>query len=168
MTEYPDTELSLRLRANWGRRLRPEFVARIEETLGYRPSNEDFLDIERTDDLRAKLRTRSTETATRTWPESEWSSLRARFLDFAASIGSEHFSYLAFFNEWDRIGALRVRSAVLLASAESFWRLTSDSVGLVTEDASDGFWLDYTHQKQMRGDDEYELRCWGEFRSLAD
>ena len=120
--EFPDTELSRRLRANRGRRLRPDFDTRVEEALGYRPSDDDFVDIPSTDKLLAQLRTRSTETVERIWPESEWLSLRARLYELAARLGNEHSSYLAFFEEWQCLGALRVRSAVLLRGAEGFWK----------------------------------------------
>jgi hypothetical protein len=168
MSEFPDTELSRRLRANRGRRLRPEFDARVEKALGYSPSDDDFLDIPSTDKLLAQLRTRSTERVKRTWPESEWLSLRARLYELGARLGREHSSYLAFFEDWEYLGALRVRSAILLESAEIFWKPGCEDLSLVTDEGRDGFWLDYTDPDQMQGDDEYELECWGEFHSLGD
>jgi hypothetical protein len=167
VTEFPDTELSRRLRANRGRRLRPEFDQRVEEALGYRPTQEDFLDVRRTDELVSKLRTRSSQTVTRTWPESEWPSLRARLYELATRLGGEH-SYLLFFQDWEYLGALRVRTAVLLHCTESFWKQGWEALCLVTDKGRDGFWLDYTDPNQMRGEDEYELRCWGTFRVLGE
>ena len=168
--EFPDTELSRRLRANRGRRLRPDFDTRVEEALGYRPSDDDFVDIPSTDKLLAQLRTRSTETVERIWPESEWLSLRARLYELAARLGNEHSSYLAFFEEWQCLGALRVRSAVLLRGAEGFWKPAWEALSLVTDEGRDGLWLDYVHTNdpQSPTEYEYELRCWGEFHSPGD
>jgi hypothetical protein len=140
MSEFPDTELSRRLRANRGRRLRPQFNARIEKALGYRPNDDDFLDIRSTDKLVAQL----PDYLERTWPESEWLSLRARLNELAAKLGKEHSSYLVFFEDWEYLGALRVPSAVLLESAQSFWKPGWEALGLVTDKSRDGFWLDYT------------------------
>ena len=83
-------------------------------------------------------------------------------------MGAEHVSYLVFFEDWEYLGALRVPSAVLLGSAESFWKPGWEALSLVTDEGRDGFWLDYTDPDQMLGEDEYELSCWGEFRFLGE
>jgi hypothetical protein len=58
-----------------------------------------------------------------TWPESQWPSFHARRLELAARLDAEQSSDLVFFFEdWEYVRAVRVRSAVLLTSLESFWK----------------------------------------------
>ncbi len=61
MDESPETELGRRLRANRGRKLRPEFTARIERAFGFEPEEEDFLDLPETDRLQNELLARLRE-----------------------------------------------------------------------------------------------------------
>lgn len=164
MTEFPDTELSRRLRANWGRRLRPELVARFDAAFGYAPQDADFADLPETDRLGGELLARLRDLRpSLTWPESQREGVFAHLHGLADAISDDHVSYLLFFGGWEYVGAIRAPSHVVLASAAAFWQEGREPVCLLTTDASDGFFLDYTEPEQMFGADEYELFAWGTF-----
>lgn len=164
MSSFPDTELSRRLRANWGRRLRPELVARFQAAFGYEPQEVDFADLPETDRLGgallAHLRDRRPSL---TWPESRREDVFAHLQGLADAISDEHVSCLLFFGGWEYVGAIGVRSHAALASAAAFWQEGGEPVCLLSTDASDGFFLDYTGPDQMFGANEYELFLWGAF-----
>jgi hypothetical protein len=163
VTEFPDTELSRRLRANRGRRLRPEFAARIERAFGYRPDDADFLDVRESDRLAAEVRARLRTGRSRTWPESRRAAVFEHVRQLADLIGEDHSSYLACFGGWEDIGALRVRSRVVLEGFQEFWEEGREPVCLLNADLGDGLFLDYTDPEQLYGADEYELYGWGAF-----
>jgi hypothetical protein len=83
MAEFPDTELSRRLRANWGRRMLPDFTMRVERGLLYTPQAVDFVDLPATDRLGKAFLERLQEIEpSKTWPESQ----RERVFDHLRSI----------------------------------------------------------------------------------
>jgi hypothetical protein len=164
VSEFPDTELSRRLRANWGRRLRPEFLVRFEAAFRYEPQDADFADIAETDRLEREVLARLRDLQpSLTWPESRRKDVFAHLRAVGEGLGDEHASYLVLFGESEYIGALRVRSRVALDSAREFWQEGGEPICLLTDDLDDGLFLDYTEPKQMFGADGYELYAWGAF-----
>ena len=135
----PEGDLSRRLRANRGRQHRHEFTARVERALGTRITAGDVLD-------------------------------RAEVIGHVNAISKNlkenHVSYMIYFRGWEELGALRVRSAGACAHVAGLWDERAEAFCLVTEDVSDGLYLDYTDPDQLNGDDEYELWAWGAFLRL--
>ena len=85
-----------------------------------------------------------------------------------AQIGQQldlgHCSYLTYFEGWSELGALRLRSADACKQGSALWDEGGEALCLVSEDVSDGLYLDYTESEQLNGADEYELWAWGAFR----
>ena len=82
------------------------------------------------------------------------------------NLKENHVSYMIYFRGWEELGALRVRSAGACAHVAGLWDERAEAFCLVTEDVSDGLYLDYTDPDQLNGDDEYELWAWGAFLRL--
>lgn len=163
MTES-EGDLGRRLRANRGRRRRHRFTARIERAIGTRVTERDVLDLATTDRLAEAVAARiKAEHPTRTWPKSQREAVFEHLGEVAQQLDPDHSSCLILFQGWDDLGAFRLRSADACAHGQALWDEGAEALCLVTQDLSDGLYLDYTESEQMNGDDEYELWTWGAF-----
>ena len=163
----PEGDLSRRLRANRGRQHRHEFTARVERALGTRITAGDVLDLATTDRLAEAVATRlRADPPTLTWAEARRAEVIGHVNAISKNLKENHVSYMIYFRGWEELGALRVRSAGACAHVAGLWDERAEAFCLVTEDVSDGLYLDYTDPDQLNGDDEYELWAWGAFLRL--
>jgi hypothetical protein len=156
MGKFPDTELSRRLRANWGRRLQPDFIQLIARTLGYWPKDRDFLGPRESDELfRTWEKHWSWDTPpTTTRPHSEPSAFSRDLGEVADRLGPDHRSYLVLFRDWEHLGALRVRSADLLSRGAFVFSDLGETLALLTNNPEEFALLDYTGPDQLDDGEE--------------
>ena len=155
-----------RIAVVWGRH---RFTVRVERALGTRITECDVLDLATTDQLTEVVAARvKAERPIRTWPESQRAAVFEHLGEIAQRLDPDHFSYLTYFQGWSELGALRLRSIDACANGAALWEEGAEALCLVTDDVSDGLYLDHTESEQMNGDDEYELWAWGRVRGCIE
>jgi len=157
-------DLGRRLRANRGRLARPGFRASIERAIGTRVAESDFLDLETSNHLAEEITTRLRRgRRDRSWPESQEDAAVEHLLAIGNRIDVGHSSFLALFEGWDELGALRVNSSIALANFRALWQKGREPLCLITTDLRDGLYFDHTEPEQQHGEDAFELWAWGVF-----
>jgi hypothetical protein len=151
------TRLDERLRAERGRRARPNVVADVERLTGERPDLDDFLSAEATDRLTAMYLNASSGRSNyrQTWS----TALRSEMAKAVTGVADRLSCVKAYWlhQHSGDTGAVRVNVAAVLRHT-TFSEGDHDVI-LVSDIAEDGLRLAWDHLPE-----EFELVLWGSFR----
>jgi hypothetical protein len=153
-----------------GRELRPRLAASLGETLGQPILLEDFLDLDRTRHIRDRFYgvllgdLPDPGIHRGEWHMSQAQEIWAAVAEVATRVGE--LRALLLHQEDEYTGALRVPARPVLAHVGEVWRVEEDDLCLCTEDAADGFLLEFNYLGGRTSEwerDLVELTTWGAF-----
>lgn len=153
-------ELERRLLEMRGRRHRPRLRRWLAEEAHIQATDEAFLPLGETRELRMQFidRLRTDATERHIWPADEVESIEARLVRLAGSLGEVRAIWL---HRDDAVtGAVAVPVAPMLNEALELFVTNESDLMLSMRDATDGLCVELNH---MPEGNEYEWAAWGRF-----
>lgn len=161
------TRLELARRRNEGKRIFPQYIKELTQTMGRSEDSFNFLDLAQTDALRASFEAKrndcindATGCFRRTWSDDRESELKQVILKLQEQLPSTKMVLFRELSEY--CGAVETNSSEVLACAFRLISLDQNEVMALTEDTSVGISLSFDTDKYEWGDTRtYELIVWG-------
>lgn len=156
-------EIERRLLEMRGRRLRPKLRRWLAEEAHIEVTDEDFLPLDQTRELRTRFIDclRGSTTERQIWPADEVESVEARLVSLARPVGETRAIWLH--NDDGMTGAVCVPVAPMLDDALRLFVTRQSDLMLSADDATDGLCVEWNH---MPEGDEYEWCAWGVFAGV--
>lgn len=153
-------ELERRLLAMKGRSRRPQLSRWLAEEAGIEVTDEAFLPLDESRDLRTRFidRLRTGVAERWIWPTDEVEPVEARLASLGAWLGE--IEAILLHKDDALTGAVTVPVAPVLTEALRLFVTNESDLMLSTDNARDGLCVELN---QMPGGDEYEWSTWGVF-----
>lgn len=152
---------------NKGRRLRPRWIIEFQLATGLQISNADFLECAETIDLKNifyETLIKCSQCQIIEWPHESFDQVTQFLLDLNMRIGTID---VCLFNDIDKfIGALYMRSSIILTNVQAVWDIVHEDLSLMTLTGKDGLCLEknsYSTDFTYSREGFFQLTTWGLF-----